>query len=234
MPKSLQLILHETLGSSFSLVPGDFLSYGSNIIDIPLGARTSIKINVIRKDMNIRRKRGLCKDYKPDESQNRCYIEKNLLKKFTNIELMLYFDQHRLKCANVTKLCMIPQIMNIFNDSFFKNVSQCVTEREYGCMADILQTVPYEMKNLCPNPCVKTRFQITKKTNTHDVPNKALISLRYESDEISFSEEYLIFDISDILVAIGGSLGLFLGFSFLQCGSVLFERIFRTMKKIFS
>ena len=47
----------------------------------------------------------------------------------------------------------------------------------------------------------------------------------YLSDRMSLLEEYLIFDFASILVAIGGSLGLFLGFSLFQSGSQLLDVI---------
>ena len=47
----------------------------------------------------------------------------------------------------------------------------------------------------------------------------------YLSDRESLLEEYLIFDFASILVAIGGSLGLFLGFSLFQSGSQLLDVI---------
>ena len=46
--------------------------------------------------------------------------------------------------------------------------------------------------------------------------------LYYESNNIILLEEYLIFDFWGILVAIGGSIGLFLRFSFRQGRTVLF------------
>ena len=233
MPKYLRLILHETPGSRFSLIPGDFLSYGSKVIDISFGARTNINIGVTRKDMKIKRKHGVCKDYGLDDSQNRCYIQKVIYTKFTTMDYSSIMKIHKEKCANITKFCIIPQIMNIFNLNDIRNLSQCVTQKQYVCMVDILQTVPYEMKRFCPSPCMKTSFKISLKSNTHDKSETAMISMRYDSDEITYLEEYLIFDISDILVAIGGSLGLFLGFSFLQCGFIIFEKSYKVLKTVF-
>ena len=58
------------------------------------------------------------------------------------------------------------------------------------------------------------------KSIPHDIKNMAMVQMYYQSDHITVLEEYLIFDFTSILVAIGGSLGLFLGFSFFQCGSL--------------
>ena len=55
----------------------------------------------------------------------------------------------------------------------------------------------------------------------------------YISNYQTLQEEYLIFDNSSILVAIGGSLGLFIGFSFFQCGNLILEIIQKFVKLIY-
>ena len=65
---------------------------------------------------------------------------------------------------------------------------------------------------------------MSSKRTPHDISDLALVYVSYYSDRMLLLEEYLVFDFSSILVAIGGSLGLFLGFSFFQCGSeILYE-----------
>ncbi len=65
----------------------------------------------------------------------------------------------------------------------------------------------------------------------HDTDNLALVLLRYQSDRMTLYEEFLIFDFSAIIVALGGSLGLFLGFSFFQCGSSLLDQTLKCGRK---
>ena len=48
------------------------------------------------------------------------------------------------------------------------------------------------------------------------------------------SKELLIYDTNDMIGSIGGSLGLFLGFSFFQCGSLLMNSIMSCLKKFIS
>ena len=57
-----------------------------------------------------------------------------------------------------------------------------------------------------------------------------LAKLYYTSNYIILHEEYLIFDLNSIVVAVGGSLGLFLGFSFLQCGNFILKTFKRFSK----
>ncbi len=50
------------------------------------------------------------------------------------------------------------------------------------------------------------------------------VFVRFETNEVMLLEEYLVYDFNDIVAAVGGSLGLFLGFSCLQviiCCSLL-------------
>ena len=44
-------------------------------------------------------------------------------------------------------------------------------------------------------------------------------------------EEYLLFDFNAIVSSVGGSLGLFIGFSFLQCAMSTFGLIEKTCQK---
>ena len=91
-------------------------------------------------------------------------------------------------------------------------------------MMNLLITKPSQRNELCPRPCTEIKYETTSNTVRHDL-NLALVQMFYQSDRISLLEEYLIFDFASILVAIGGSLGLFLGFSLFQSGSQLFDVI---------
>ena len=67
----------------------------------------------------------------------------------------------------------------------------------------------------------------------HDLSDMALISMYYQSDHLRLLEEYLVFDFTSILVAIGGSLGLFLGFSFFQCATGLCSNAMDFTRRLF-
>ena len=81
-----------------------------------------------------------------------------------------------------------------------------------------------QWNQICPHQCTEITYKITSKRTPHDISDIAFVYMAYYSDRMLLLEEYLVFDFSSILVAIGGSLGLFLGFSFFQCGSeILYE-----------
>ena len=61
--------------------------------------------------------------------------------------------------------------------------------------------------------------------------NLALVSLYYDSNHMTTFEEYLNFDEQGVLVAVGGSLGLFLGFSFLQFATCIMKNVVKCVQK---
>jgi hypothetical protein len=54
-------------------------------------------------------------------------------------------------------------------------------------------------------------------TFVHGKSEFGMINFKVISSKISVSEEYQVYDLSSILGSLGGSLGLFVGFSILQC-----------------
>ena len=81
---------------------------------------------------------------------------------------------------------------------------------------DLSATSTDELNDLCPNSCTEISYETMSKSIPHDLSDMALISMYYQSDHLRLLEEYLVFDFTSILVAIRGSLGLFLGFSIFQ------------------
>ncbi len=65
-----------------------------------------------------------------------------------------------------------------------------------------------------------------------ELKDMALIYLYYKSDTVLTLDEYLNFDGNSIVAAIGGSMGLFLGFSFFQCGSMFIYNTIDFIKNI--
>ena len=90
-----------------------------------------------------------------------------------------------------------------------------------------------ESNNPCPNSCIEISYEIMSKRIPHDLSNMALISMYYQSDHLRLLEEYLVFDFNSILVAMGGSLGLFLGFSFFHCVTGLCSNTMDFARRLF-
>ncbi len=95
-----------------------------------------------------------------------------------------------------------------------------------GCLRKCQRTI-YEVKEI-PQPVEKT-FEYFDYDNDG---NSDLISLfLYVSNSYETAEEYLLFDGNAIISAVGGALGLFLGFSCLTMFTVLGQKIFFLAKK---
>ena len=112
--------------------------------------------------------------------------------------------------------------------------NQCTNKTEYHCLRNFLLTTPEERNSKCPNPCTEITYNTITKSFPLAINQKyATVMMYHTSDYITILEEYLIFDFSSILAAVGGTLGLFIGFSFLQCGDAIITCIQTNVKKVF-
>ena len=128
----------------------------------------------------------------------------------------------------MTKVCLIPQAKDIVNF----DLDQCTTKEEYDCMLKLLKTDPDLRNEVCPNPCWEITYKTLSKSLPQDMAKFAILMMYYKSNHYSLLEEYLVFDSSSILVALGGSLGLFLGFSFFQCATAIVNYVINCTKKL--
>jgi hypothetical protein len=79
------MILHETPGSRYSLVPGDEISTGTKIRYFTLGRYGTMRIDQTVKKYDIQKNTGLCTEYDSEDSVEKCNLQKVILK---NIEEM--------------------------------------------------------------------------------------------------------------------------------------------------
>ena len=83
----------------------------------------------------------------------------------------------------------------------------------------------------CKKPCKVRRYEFAPMiTNEieNDEPSYFYISI--VSNEIIVQEEVLMFDSNSIIGTIGGSLGLFIGFSFMSCINYFLDNLQRCRK----
>ena len=131
-PNHFLLILHETPGSRFSLIPGDNIGRGSAFEKLKLGEYKHLAIDKQKKVRNVQYHNDNCKNYEPNDSQAKCIIENLLVPRFTN--LSHHINTCQRQDMNVTRLCMAPQLYNvldIMNNNY--SLPQCQTEDEYVC-----------------------------------------------------------------------------------------------------
>lgn len=67
----------------------------------------------------------------------------------------------------------------------------------------------------CELPCKETHFKVN--TDREDRYRRGDVKIFYPKNDVFVWEEYLVYDLNAIVSGVGGSMGLFLGFSFLGC-----------------
>ena len=86
-----------------------------------------------------------------------------------------------------------------------------------------------EILDKCSKACTIFQYSGTITTLTEVYNNSRLTGIGYwfnGENEMAVSEEYLIYEITGVIGSIGGTLGLFIGFSFLDISTKLIN-IFR-------
>ncbi len=187
-----------------------------------------IQLRKIRKSVH---NQSACFNYPPLHSRMYC-----LTKKYADKLIQSNKD-----------ICLIPQVIPIpvyyfhyFSMIFLQlesvlrwsgnsGIPTCGSQSlyEYQTMVykalDALST--YE-KAACLPECEQITYAATHRNILMaDNRKEVTVSLAFASMEVEVQEEVLIFDFNAILSAVGGSLGLFIGFSFLDFLSYIFEFI---------
>ncbi len=116
-------------------------------------------------------------------------------------------------------VCWVPQSLQLF-EGIPRDMPACVTEDATRCMTRHLYyniVVKLDLPDVtrCLPPCATTEYRVDSRRDA-SVLRKSHVScffLYYKTTTYKVFEEYLLYDTNTIIAAIGGSLGLFLGFS---------------------
>ena len=111
--------------------------------------------------------------------------------------------------------------------SFFRlsgnNITLCTEELSQNFMNSV--NVIYNILDDCSKACTTFQYRGTCKPKLHGSTNSSrIIDIGYwfnNENEIEIFQEYLIYEITSVIGSIGGTLGLFVGFSFLDLSSRL-------------
>ena len=115
----------------------------------------------------------------------------------------------------------------------FKDTA-CETVYDHTCMAWEFNDVLNEIIKKCPKNCVNVQF--TGKSTfllpiSEDVKFSRKYNLYFVSTKTAVEEEYLIMDFTGLIGAIGGTLGLFIGFSFKEITTFLVDGLEWILRK---
>ncbi len=222
------MVIHPSPGDKYGMVLGEYINPGSQSFAIDRGQYAIIGITQNIKNLNIQKDHGMCIDYDPANSRIKCYLEKSKLD-----EYVLYAENH---CYG---LCRIPQAETIFaltDNQTVKDSPECPDISEYFCMKNTLSFNMKKLEEHCPHQCNIRSVHANMKVNDlsgDESIDQILIQLYFQDNIIHTLDEYLVFDFNSILTAAGGSMGLFLGFSFFDFGIMMAEHFFDIMDKIY-
>ena len=103
----------------------------------------------------------------------------------------------------------------------------CPGEKESKCFFEAMYNNSDLMDNpIVYKPCAKLEFPAKGASYTHDRLNETEFEIKCsEPAGVAVKEEYVIYDLMAMISAIGGTLGLFVGFSFTNVSRLIFESI---------
>ena len=103
----------------------------------------------------------------------------------------------------------------------------CENLENWDCMRNEMAGIfKWTIRKVCPKHCHKVQYEgIVSYESTME--NFTQIQWHYEfpTDDIDVHEEYLIFDAAGLIGSIGGTLGLFIGFSFRDIVEIVFDHL---------
>ena len=110
----------------------------------------------------------------------------------------------------------------VFNDSF----ELCEKGEENYHMFMKLWGLLRATNKICPISCVRTEYVGRQNFLKYSLYPGLIFGFLIESTDVQAYQEYLIYDLIGMIASIGGLLGLFLGFSFLNAISYFIDKFF--------
>merc|ERR1712080_565732 len=120
-------------------------------------------------------------------------------------------------CKNLDNFgnCTIPQV-EFFSSSSRDNAILCKNYNHSKCVQNIVFYAGRQLniKNQCKKPCQINTFQVSKSDINAEMQEKDYmgIFMTIATSNVLVNEEYLLYDLNNIISAVGGSMGLFLSF----------------------
>ena len=154
--------------------------------------------------------------------------------------------EEQFECENVDGIpCMIPQAKDLLSLDEQKSLHQCSTFYQYNCMLTRLMSSTKSANNIV-KMCKTTSVYVDKEDYDGTSTVRYAQSLQYSifkylclqfgmnvttgmmiylmDHKIESTREYLLYDFPAIVSAVGGNLGLFLGFSCFSTGKSIMDR----------
>ena len=118
--------------------------------------------------------------------------------------------------------CIPENSLKTYFEMYPTSWKPCQTTSEYKLCMDLWWDCShrryFSRKRKCPLPCTKEKYKgqnyIADGMSSKIPPNVVMVRIGYKSMDVETHNEVLIQDVSNFIGTIGGSLGLFIGFSY--------------------
>jgi len=153
-----------------------------------------------------------------------------------------------LKCVDTYAKDLLKQQLEEYNETFCwipqadfliesGDVEACKTYKEITTVSDYVYYASGEAAkghHGCKKPCVVPRVKVTPLKAPLYIYNDVVdLFLHWEDDKVYIEEEYLLVDFNGFLSGLGGSLGLFLGFSCLDFLMQVLGKLEPMLRRVF-
>jgi hypothetical protein len=161
-----------------------------------------------------------CDRYKNGNSPSTCFAK-------AYVDMLLSLSLHKKYNCNIT--CQIVQMKSVF-DLTRHDVPKCHLISDYNC--NLMAAYDPPSIEHCKEPCTSTQF-LADITEIPGLGSKRRLTvwMLLASEIVTIHEEYLVYDFLSFVGSFGGSLGLFVGFSFYDFGSMLTNIVFAKLTK---
>ena len=165
---------------------------------------TAVAVNLKKRVFKKLPSKGNCKQYPKDKSFMKCMLEK------------------QVECyglGNQTCQC-IPENNHKTQFQLFPIPSwnTCTNDTEYTCGFGKMMSCYYSkmVTKACPRSCENEKYKGQKMylNQYPTMPNMMIMRMKYSTMNVQVYEEYEVQDIYTFIGTVGGSLGLFIGFSY--------------------
>lgn len=123
-------------------------------------------------------------------------------------------------CENV-RPCLMPQFEYFWKGN--DGTKDCTLPNDRMCMMKRCFISRSLVADRCKQHCQTDKYRVSGRTDLSNT-NMSYVTMRYGSTNVIRQEEYRVHDFGSIVGIVGGSLGLFLGFSCLQVGSWMIRK----------
>ena len=161
--------------------------------------------------------KGECQHYPEDRSMSDCLLETLAKVGQTKIE------------QNCQNPCQVPVMKSLNN---VDNLEQCRNYNDSACITDTLMDNYLKIFQACSPECVEVEYYAKiRRDRKYGDKRNAMLVLSFDTLKVQVYEEIYLFDFSSFIGNIGGSLGLFVGFSYLDFATKLTTKIIEFLSK---